>query len=353
VILALAAFFIWRKRTQWPLLFFTHAFFFIALSPALIRTGLGKGIFLSDRYVYLALLGLTFFVSGMLVHWMTKKQWPEIRQKIVLGALVVILGVMSFFQARIWKNGETLWGNVIDKYPSIDYAYVNRAIWYKDNGQVQKALDDLNKAVALDQFDDHALIHRGTLLRQNGKKEEALQDFNTVLAKFPRSEHAINGKANVLFELGRYAEAEATYTAGLEVKPKMVTLLVNRAAARYYLRKYQEALDDLAKAEKMAPRYAGIYQKRTVIYMGMKDYENAVISARKTAEYEPQNHANLGDLGLALQNLGRHQEAIEAFSQAIRVFQKGERYYRARAKSYEAVGNVGAAQQDIRIADSL
>lgn len=353
LLLGLGAFFIWRTRKTKPFLFFTHVFFFMTLGTALIRTGLGKGIFLSDRYVYLPILGLLFFVSGALINWMEQKRWPLVRQYIVMGALVTALGVISFVQARVWKTGETLWSNVINKYPNIDYAYVNRAIWYKDNNMQQKALDDLNIAVKLDRFDEHALIHRGTLLRQSGNKDQALADFNEVLNRAPGNEHAVNGKANVLFEMNRYAEAEEIYTQGLKIKPGMVTLLVNRAAARFYLRKYEEALADLAKAEKRSPRYASIYQKRTVILMAMQDYENAVISARKTAEFEPNNHANFGDLGTALQNLGRHQEAIEAFSQAIGLFDRGSRYYRGRAKSYEAVGNINAAQQDRQKADSL
>ncbi len=353
VLLALAAFFIWKRRDQGRFLFFTHAFFFIALSPALVRLGLGKGIFLSDRYVYIALLGLTFFVSSGLLSFMAKKNWPLRRQYIGIGVLVFLLGTLSFFQSRTWRNGQTLWSNVINKYPSIDYAFVNRAIWYKENNQPEKAIEDLNRAVALDQFDEHALIHRGTLLRQTGKNEQALADFDEVLRRSPGNEHAINGKANVLFELGRYAEAEQTYSEGLEVKPRMVALLVNRAAARYYLRKYREALVDLDKAEKISPRYGGIYPKRTVIYMALRDYENAVLSAKKVAEMEPGNHANYGDMGTALQNLGRHQEAIEAYSQAIRIYDRGAKYYRGRAKSYEALGNQQAAQQDLATADSL
>jgi tetratricopeptide (TPR) repeat protein len=353
ILLLLGAYFLWRKRKEYPFLFFTHALFFIALVPALIRTGLGKGIFLSDRYVYLAILGLLFFISGALVLLMDRKGWPLKRQYIVIGGIPLILGVLSFVQARVWHTGETLWSNVINKYPNIDYAYVNRAIWYKDNNMLQKALDDLNIAVKLDQFDDHALIHRGTLLRQHGNKEQALADFEEVLRRTPGNEHAINGKANVLFELGRYAEAEATYTAGLEIKKGMITLMVNRAAARYYLGKYAEALEDLEKAERRRPNYPGIYSKRTVIYMAMKDYNRAVQSAKKTAELEPTNHANYGDMGTALQAMGRHQEAIEAFTQAIRIYDKGERYYRGRAQSYEKVGNIAAAQQDRSIADSL
>ena len=109
LLLASGAFLIWRKRRERRFLFFSHAFFFIALAPALIRTGLGKSIFLSDRYVYLGLLGLLFFICGVMVNWMERKYWPVKRQYLIMGALVLLFGVLAFMQARVWKTGETLW----------------------------------------------------------------------------------------------------------------------------------------------------------------------------------------------------------------------------------------------------
>ena len=352
LLLAAAAVFVFRARKKYPFLFFTHAFFFMAMGPALIRTGLGKGIFLSDRYVYLACLGILAFIVGWAFEWMRKKKIAKRTQLIGLGVVVAAFGLMTFFQSRTWDNGETLWSNTIDKYPSIAYAYVNRGIYRNDLGQTENALQDFNKAVELGD-DPHAYIHRGTILRKQGQTQAALADFNTLLAQTPNDEHAINGKANVLFQMGRYQEAEQTYSDGLALKPGMITFYVNRAAARYYLGKYTEALADLAIAERRNPGYGSIYSKKTVICMAMGDYENAVISARKTAQFEPQNHANLGDLGTALQKLGRHQEAVDAFTQALQLFDRGKRYYNGRARSYQALGNKAAAKRDRDTAKSL
>ncbi|MDX1477957.1 MAG: tetratricopeptide repeat protein, partial [Saprospiraceae bacterium] len=352
VLLGLGAFLVFKWRHRHPLLFFTHGFFFMALAPALIRTGLGKGIFLSDRYVYLALFGLVLFIAAHVLDWTRRKGWNLQRQYLAMGAIVLLLGTLSFRQARVWDNGETLWTNVIEKYPRIAYAYVNRGIYRNDHGNIAGALEDFNAAVELGD-DPHAFIHRGTLLRKQGQTQQALADFDRLLASEPNNEHAINGKANVLFEMGRYQEAEATYTHGLTIKPRMVTYYVNRAAARYYLGKHREALADLDEAERLNRNYTSIHSKRTVILMAIGDYENAVISARKTAQYEPNNHANLGDLGTALQRLGRHQEAIEAFSQALQIYDRGKRYYNGRALSYEALGNTAQAQRDRQIASTL
>ncbi len=353
LILGAGFFLLWKYRNSRRFLVFTHLLFFLALTPALIRTGLGKSIFLSDRYVYLASVGLVFFAAGILMYWMQSRRWPLLRQYLIAGILVAICGVLAFRQARVWKTGETLWTNVIEKFPLIDYAYVNRGIWYHDRGMNDLALADFTKAIELDQFDTHALIHRGGLLRRMGNPQAALADLEAAVARDPKNQHAINSNANALFDLGRFAEAEALYTRGIELAPRMLMLLVNRAASRINLNRYDEALEDLARAEQLSPNYANIYHQRTVIYLNRGDYENAILPARRTAELDPQNHAILADLGTALQRLGRHREAVDAFTEAIRRNDRVARYYRARAVSYEALSNITAAREDRARASEL
>ena len=351
-LLALGAFALYRVRDKYRLLVFAHMFFFAALLPALIRTGLGKSIFLSDRYVYLASFGLLFGLVGFLHQFMQRKSWDDRKQYVVFGMIAIVYGVLCFSYARKWDNGETLWTNTVEKYPSIAYAWVNRAMYYKERGMTAEALSDFNAALAIED-DPHALVNRGTMLRDLGRYNEAMADFDRLLANKPSDEYGLNGKGNLLFTMGRYQEAVDVYTYGISLNPRAVNLYTNRSAALYYLGQYAQAIDDLNKAQRLSPRYPGINQKKTVIYMGMKDWTNAVESARLTSIEQPNNHANLADWGKALQNLGRHQEAIEAYTRAITLFGSSKRYYNGRARSYQAIGNKNAAQQDRQKARSL
>jgi len=352
VILIVAGLGIFRARKKYPLLFFTHAFFFIVLAPALIRTGLGKGIFLSDRYVYLALFGLMFFIAGGLIHLMTQKKWAKNRIYAVMGGLAILLSVMAFTMARKWDTAETLWTNNINHYPQVAYAYSNRGIYYNETGQAEKALADFTSAAALED-DVHALLGKATILRKQGRYEEALVDINKILANDPKNLYAFNGKANVYFAMQQYQNAIDVYSTGLSIYPRDVSMLANRAAAYYYLRQYDAALVDLNLAEKINPGYTGLYSKMTVVYSGKQDWENVIKYSSLFAQQQPNNHANLGDLGNAYQRLGRHQEAIDAYTRAIAVFPKGKRYYSGRARSYRALGNQNAASQDQAQADIL
>lgn len=352
LILIAAGLGIFWKRNTYRFLFFTHAWFFMALTPAIVRTGLGKGIFVSDRYAYLALFGFLLFIAGGLVYTLAKRNWSGKNISIALGTIGVIYGIMAFAQARLWDNGETLWTNNIEHYPQVAYAYSNRGLYYDETGQPAKAQQDFSKAADLED-DVHALLRRSTMLRQQGKYDEALADINRLLARNPADSYALNAKGNVFFAQKKYQEALEVYNTGLALMPSDVSLLANRGTTFYYLRQVDNALADFKRVESIQPSYSGLYQKMTVVYNAKGDLQNVVKYARLEAQANPSNHANFGDLGRALQQLGRHQEAIDAYTRAIELMPNGKRYYTGRASSYRAIGNAAAAQADQTKADSL
>jgi tetratricopeptide (TPR) repeat protein len=352
LILAGAFFALFKARKKYRLLFFTHVFFFTALVPALVRPGLGKGIFLSDRYVYLALFGLLFFLAGGLIHLLAKRKVEKKIVYAVLGSVALLMSVMSFTAAKKWDTAETLWTSNIEYYPQVAYALSNRGLYYQETGQTEKALEDFTRAVALED-DIHALLGKATILRKKGRYDEALADINRILIKEPKNLYALNAKANVFFARQQYQEAVQVYSTGLVTYPRDISMLANRAASYYYLRQYDAGIADLVLAEQINPNYPGLYSKMTVLYSGKQDWNNVVKYSNLFAAQQPNNHANLGDLGNAYQRLGRHKEAIDAYTRAINVFPKGKRYFNGRARSYRALGQQNAADLDQAQADIL
>ncbi|HLF65609.1 MAG TPA: tetratricopeptide repeat protein, partial [Saprospiraceae bacterium] len=169
-----------RFSRKYGLLFFTHAFFFITLAPAILRLDLGIGIYMSDRYVYLSVLGLLFLIVAWI--WTAReKSWlTEKTKKGILIGLCAIAAIMSFAESRVWKNTETLWTNVINKYPSVDYAWINRASYYREQGQYERALADATKGIEVDD-NANARVQRGLIQRQMGNPQAALTDYNRAL----------------------------------------------------------------------------------------------------------------------------------------------------------------------------
>jgi tetratricopeptide (TPR) repeat protein len=339
------------RRTN-RLIFFSFFFFLFAMTPAIIRIYPGIGIFLSDRYTYLGSLGIIFLVVSFIVLWMQRRKFGVRSIYYILGFIALLSGIYTYKYARVWQNPEKLWTNTIEKYPNVAYAFVNRGGYYRQQGEYQKGLDDLNRALNLEQ-EANSYVQRGLIYRQMGRPQEALSDYQKAIELEQDNTQAKINRGNAFLDLGRFQEAIVDYNEALEIDPDNVRVLANRAAAYGNLRRYDAAKRDLEVAESLDPDYIDIYINRMVMSFELQDFETALNAADKLLVFNPNDHQSYSDRGVALMNLSRHQEAIESFSRAIQLSSTQGAYYQNRARAYQFLGNQAAAQKDLETAASL
>jgi tetratricopeptide (TPR) repeat protein len=73
----------------------------------------------------------------------------------------------------------------------------------------------------------------------------ALQDFDKAIAIDPRKQIAYVGKGDCLRLIERYDEARKMYTDAFNSKKNNVSLLLRRAICSMELKKYEAALEDI------------------------------------------------------------------------------------------------------------
>jgi tetratricopeptide (TPR) repeat protein len=327
------------------LLFFAHAFFFITLLLPFLRMGLGIGIFLSDRYVYLPVFGvILMIVAGALTLGSTDRITPRVRYGI-LGLIALLYAVGSFNMSGVWKNTETLWTNTIEKYPSVAYSHTNRGSYLREQGRMDEALIDLNNAIALTD-DTNARIQRGLIYRQSGRPNEAIADYNKALEDEPDNQQALVNRGNALLDAGRYREAIADYDRVIG-DGKNLRAGVNRAIAYASLGDYQSAVASFAAVEQQADRqnYADFYMNRGILFTEMRQYDNALQNYLRYLQITPDDHQIMNDIGVVYAMKGDHNSAIQYYTMAIERY-ADPRYLRGRANSYDRVGRSAEAQQD-------
>ena len=129
------------------------------------------------------------------------------------------------------------------------------------------------------------LTNRGKTLAQLGRLDEALASHDMALARAPNHVNALYNRGNVLLALKRHAEAVASYDRALAIKPDLGPALSNRGNAKQAL---------------------------------------GASTARRLSDYE-RAHALMPDdnqvgcnLGLALHNLNRDQEALHAYAEVLK-----------------------------------
>jgi len=81
-----------------------------------------------------------------------------------LIAVLALLAITCYNRVKIWNDDEKLWTDVIEKYPyiyekqgslltvkevGVDIAYENRANYYRDQGEMDKAFADYELLTSL------------------------------------------------------------------------------------------------------------------------------------------------------------------------------------------------------------
>ena len=332
-----------RFRNWNRMLFFGHVFFFLTLLPAIMRLGLGIGIFMSDRYVYLPLFGLLVWLVSMLVAARENKFLTTKVRIGILSAVTLLFAVMTFKAAQVWKGTETLWTNVIDKYPSVPYAYINLASYHRDLGNYQEALRLANKGVELDD-NANARVQRGLILRQSGRADEAISDYTRAIELDRKNTQALVNRGNAYLDRRQFQLAINDYDLVLdrERNPKAA---VNRAIAYAQLGQFQKAEESFALGEKFHRNNPDLYLNRAIMYFQAQQLQQALADYQFYLSLVPDDHQIWNDMGIVYQNLNRHDKALECLNRAISI-QPFSDYYMVRARSYDAMGNSQAAQAD-------
>jgi serine/threonine protein kinase/Flp pilus assembly protein TadD len=148
----------------------------------------------------------------------------------------------------------------------------------------RRAIAELGEALGLQPRHYWSALQRGICRMELGESAQALGDFGTCIGLWPEHPWGYFNRACALDRMGLKTDAIVDYTAALDRDPGFAAALANRALARVELRQYEPALTDFDRA---------------------------------LALDVPGDATLVAGRGLALEGLGRHAEADEAFRAAF------------------------------------
>jgi Tfp pilus assembly protein PilF len=192
-----------KKIMVLGILFFTFNIMFL-----LQTLSAGQG-FIADRFTYIAYFGLFLIYASWLQwameHYTIFQRWIYLAVFLVL----VIYGSINFEQNKVWKNDETLWTHQIKHHPEVFLPWIYRAVLYREEGKLDKALHDHNNAIALNPSDSGAYVSRGVTFFRFNMFEKALLDFNAAEKLDPQNYIIYKNRSNIYLKLGNYSKAQS------------------------------------------------------------------------------------------------------------------------------------------------
>jgi tetratricopeptide (TPR) repeat protein len=332
-----------RNVRNSPYLFFCILWFLVMLVPFLNFTT--PDVFVADRYAYIPSYAL-FLLLAMTVPFGKRPA------RYALVSLVVLWAVLSVVRNGDWRSDRTLWESAVQASPGSSKAHRNLGEVYFMDGEYEKAFAAFMKVDSLDPGKMQERYHRALLHFESGEHGKAVSVLKDVETTDPSTE--------VLMLLGRSLEmlkdtdgAVSYYLRVAEVSERDPLRLKDRAkrkvgilqkAKREELEEmesrlrgdpnsgdamlevaleyqkygmYREALQRYLRLEGESGEHWALYYNTATVYRKTGEVEKAVDYYYRSLALNPSYPHTCNNLGLSLQALGRHAEAIGVYEKCI------------------------------------
>ncbi len=263
------------------------AFFVATLSPVLgfIMLYTFRYTFVADHYQYLACIGPIALVSAGLVN--LANTFKNRRTLILSGALclVALFGTLTWRQAAMYGDIETLWRTTLARNPSCWMAHNNLGIVLFGKGQLDEAIAHYRTTLQMQPDFWDADYNLGSALLGKGKVDEAILYCNKAVAKQPNDPDARVALANALLQKKRIDEAVVHYQRAVAIRPD------------YFLARYGLGHALLEKGE----------------------FDAAIEHCEVALLIRPDNPDCHTILAIALDERGRSGEALQHYEKALEI----------------------------------
>ncbi len=216
----------------------------------------------SDRYVYISMLGLSLFVP-FLVKKIAEKYFVYL-----IASLVILFVYFAKSELPKWQNEFELWNDCIEKYPNrIPHPYLGRGLIFQSNKNFFHAEQDYNKAIELDSNYYFAYYNRGNLFLDLNNYDKAIEDFTRAIQINRLYVNSYVNRALAFMSKGDYRKAIDDFSFALQLDSNQFDVYYNRALCYLELGDLERALSDLNETLKINPRYFPARKVREEIFL--------------------------------------------------------------------------------------
>jgi len=342
---AVTVFLLWFARKKGEKYFrvalFGFGFYFFNVMFILQYVSAGPAI-MADRYSYASYVGFTFMLVYFIYVLIDKLPTYKIPLMVVVGAFSSMLAVLCEGRTQVWHNTETLWKDVISKYPAkvdtvfapdhsqyvvhihpgVETAYKNLGNYYvqdinppnydsaymnyeileetksKDAGvysnlgniwairnNIKKSLEEYTKSLSLSTKSFDTYLDRGITYSRMGQNELALQDYNHAYILDSNNQRLLESRGFLLLNgIKNYPAAIADFNRLIAIEPANVDYNKNRGLAELNSGKVKDALDDFNRVVNVHPKDGECYYYFSFAYKVLKSYPTAIEYAQRAQQ---------------------------------------------------------------------
>lgn len=273
VILVLIVWGLYKAKVSKKVLIVGLAFF--VLNIALTQSVLLMDNFTANRYIYLSYLGLYFILADINERILNASPsgWPSrlrVGWMIALGVFALGFALLTFARNYVWYDTMTLFSDVIQKQPTIAWAYGTRGAFRLHNNDIQGARQDLDQALKLDPNYGPSLYFRANLNYLSQDYPAALADLDQAIRTAPSMSYLYRDRGKIKGVLQDNQGALEDFNRAIALDPRSDAYYW-RAVLKNIQGDYQGALADLNTMLELLPDYAAAFYTRGIVKLNLND----------------------------------------------------------------------------------
>lgn len=282
-------YFIYHFFRQQRFVVFGVLFFIVTIALVLQFISVGNAM-MADRYSYLSYIGLAFIAGNLFELLVKKYSASRVWISTLMVACIGWFCILTNLRTKTWTNSDTLWSDVIQKYPAAATAYKNRGNYYG----------------------------------QQGKMDEALKDYKVLLSMNTKDPEVYNNLANIYAAQNQIDESLNASSKAIALKPNYANAYLNRGITYSSVKKYKQAIDDFSKAISINPKNVQSYLQRGLAYYADADFQQAVNDFSQVLLLQPNSGAAYYYRGLSGIGLHDNDAALRDLQQAQQLGYEGD-----------------------------
>ena len=235
---------------------------------------------------------------------------------------------------------------IIDLKPGDAFAYYNRGIAWSNIGKYEKAIDDYTKAIELKLDYADAYYNRGIEWVKKGEYEKAINDYTKAIDLKPAYAKAYNNRGIAKNKKGECEEAIDDYTKAIDLKPDYADAYYNRGIEWVKKGEYEKAINDYTKAIELKPDYADAYYNRAIQWRNKDENDKAIDDYTKAIELKPDYADAFNNRGIAWNDKGENEKAIGDYTKSIELKPDNADVYFNRGITWQAKSEYDKAIDD-------
>ena len=205
--------------------------------------------FVADHFQYLAGIGILVLIVQAALALGRRAAPGRAGPGRALGSAVVLFLIMlTWNQARAYRDLPALWQDTLAKNPDSWIAHHNLALHYMELGEQEQALEHFDEAIRCKPRAAESYTGRGLAQARRGALARALEDLDRAVELNPIYPLARLNRGHLLVEVMRFEAAIQDLSVFLDANPDHAPAYVSRGRARLGLGDAMRACEDWGQA---------------------------------------------------------------------------------------------------------